>query len=46
MMHQKTIDNLIDIKEIYLEPVIKGYARGREILAKYPEAQIIEVPSH
>ncbi len=45
-MHQKTVANLIDIKEIYLEPVIREYARGREILAKYPEANIIEVPSH
>jgi spore photoproduct lyase len=46
MIHNKTINELIDIKEIYLEPLIKDYNRGREILAKYPEAKIIEVPSH
>lgn len=46
MMHHKTVDTLIDIKEIYLEPEIKNYLRGQEILAKYPDAKIIEVPSH
>ncbi len=46
MMHHKTIDTLIDIKEIYLEPEIKNYLRGNEILAKYPDTKIIEVPSH
>jgi spore photoproduct lyase family protein len=46
MLHTKTIDALIDIKEIYLEPEIRNYARGLEILEKYPEANLIEVPSH
>ncbi len=46
MMHYKTIESLIDIKDIYLEPEIKNYPRGQEILAKYPEAEITEVPSH
>jgi hypothetical protein len=46
MLHNKTIENLLDIKEIYLEPEIRNYTRGLEILAKYPEVNIIEVPSH
>ncbi len=46
MMHNKTIETLLDIKEIYLEPEIKNYLRGRQILARYPDANIIEVPSH
>lgn len=46
MMHQKPINDLIDIKEIYLEPTIKEYARGREILAKYPQEKFIEASSH
>ncbi len=39
-MHNKTIETLLDIKEIYLEPEIKNYLRGRQILAKYPDANI------
>lgn len=45
-MHQKTIEHLIDIKEIYLEPVVREFTRGKEILQKYHDAKIIEVPSH
>ena len=39
-------DRLIDVKRIYLEPRVEGYARGREILARFPEAERIEVKSH
>jgi len=46
MLHEKTIDHLLTIHEIYHEPNVLGYARGREILAKYPEAKLIEVASH
>lgn len=46
MLHNKTIDELLSIREIYLEPAVRDYARGREILAKYPEAKLTEVPSH
>ncbi|MDP9365126.1 MAG: spore photoproduct lyase family protein [Chloroflexota bacterium] len=31
---------------IYLEPAVTGYARGREILARFPDAERVEVPSH
>src|SRR5215217_620731 len=37
---------LIDIDTIYFEPVIEEYARGREILANYPDAKCIPVASH
>src|SRR3712207_7656066 len=30
----------------YHEPAVGGYARGREILARFPDAERIEVPSH
>lgn len=46
MLHNKTIEDLLQIKEIYLEPEVRNYARGREVLAKYPDAKLIEVPSH
>jgi spore photoproduct lyase family protein len=29
-----------------MEPLVREYARGMEILRRYPEAKIIEVPSH
>ena len=46
MLHNKTIEDLLNIREIYLEPAVREYARGKEILTKYPEAKLIEVPSH
>ncbi len=46
MLHNKTIHDLLDIKEIYLEPEVKKLKRGLEILNKYPDATLIEVPSH
>ncbi|WP_295771755.1 spore photoproduct lyase family protein [uncultured Mucilaginibacter sp.] len=46
MLHEKTIDQLLTIHEIYHEPNIREFARGREILAKYPDAKLIEVPAH
>ncbi len=32
--------------KIYHEPAVTGYARGREILARFPDAERVEVPSH
>jgi len=37
---------LIDVEKIYLEPTVETYARGREILARYPDAERIPVASH
>jgi spore photoproduct lyase family protein len=37
---------LIEPGLIYLEPAVEAYPRGREILARYPDARRIEVASH
>lgn len=37
---------LIDIEKIYLEPAAETYARGREVLARFPDAERILVASH
>ena len=37
---------LLDVGRIYHEPDVAGYVRGREILARFPEAERVEVPSH
>jgi hypothetical protein len=46
MLHNKTIDDLLEIKKIYYEPEVKNYIRGQEILDNYPDAELIEIPSH
>lgn len=46
MLHNKTIEDLLQIKEIYLAPDVRNYIRGQEILAKYPDAALTEVPSY
>ncbi|WP_066341083.1 spore photoproduct lyase family protein [Azohydromonas lata] len=38
--------SLLRIQTIYMEPAVEDYARGRDILARFPDAQRIEVPSH
>jgi spore photoproduct lyase family protein len=40
------IDHLLDVRRIYLEPAVADFARGREILARFPAAERVEVPSH
>ena len=37
---------LLQIQQVYYEPAILDYQRGQEILAKYPDAELIEVESH
>jgi len=37
---------LLDIARIYLEPAVENHARGREILARFPDAERIPVASH
>ena len=37
---------VLDVKTIYYEPAVLDFARGRQILAEYPAAERIEVPSH
>src|SRR4030095_4087451 len=38
--------DILEIDTIYLEPAVDSYARGREVLAHYPQARRITVPSH
>jgi len=40
------VARLLDVSTIYLEPAVQEHARGREILARFPEAERIEVSSH
>lgn len=40
------ISKLIAIDQIYLEPDVKQFKRGVEILSKFPDADLIEVNSH
>jgi spore photoproduct lyase family protein len=37
---------LLRVRTIYHEPSVASYARGREILDRFPDAERIEVPSH
>lgn len=37
---------LLRVEKIYHEPAVVGYERGREILARFPDATRVEVPSH
>src|SRR3712207_1975719 len=43
---QKLAGGLLRVERIYLEPSVVEYERGREILACFPDAQRVEVPSH
>lgn len=46
MLHEKTIDHLLTIHAIYHEPDAFEFKRGKEILAKYPDAALIQVTAH
>ena len=37
---------LLDVGTIYHEPGVEKFARGREILERFPHARRVEVPSH
>ena len=37
---------LLDIRRIYVEPAAAELPRGKEILARFPQAQLVEVESH
>ena len=37
---------LIDPKLIYLEPAVRDYACGRDVLTRFPNAELVEVASH
>ncbi|MEU6725653.1 spore photoproduct lyase family protein [Nonomuraea wenchangensis] len=37
---------LLDIRRVYVEPEAAGLPRGQEILARFPDAELVEVGSH
>jgi spore photoproduct lyase len=37
---------LLRVGRIYHEPAVQKFARGREILDRFPGAELVEVPSH
>ncbi|WIE55349.1 spore photoproduct lyase family protein [Curtobacterium sp. MCBD17_003] len=37
---------LLDVRRIYAEPAALAMPRGAEILAEWPDAEVVEVPSH
>jgi spore photoproduct lyase family protein len=37
---------LLRVGRIYLEPAVHEYARGRQIMDRFPAADLVEVPSH
>jgi spore photoproduct lyase family protein len=37
---------LFDIQTIYMEPAVETYERGRQVLARFPGATRVTVPSH
>jgi hypothetical protein len=39
-------NTLIDPKLVYLEPDVRTFARGQEILTRFPDAERVEVASH
>ena len=41
-----SVPTILDVRRIYLEPAAEGYARGREILARFPDAERVPVRSH
>lgn len=40
------LDRLLKVSRIYLEPEVERFTRGRDILARFPDAERIEVRSH
>ena len=40
------MSDLLDIRRIYVEPAAAELPRGKEILARYPDAERVEVESH
>jgi len=37
---------LLDVRRLYVEPAVEEYERGRQVLARYPDAERVEVASH
>jgi spore photoproduct lyase family protein len=37
---------LLQVRSIYAEPAALASARGRQVLSRFPDAEVVEVPSH
>jgi spore photoproduct lyase len=40
------VNSIVDVETIYHEPSVPAIPRGQQILARFPDAKRIEVPSH
>jgi spore photoproduct lyase len=45
-MAMTALERMLDVTRIYHEPDIGNYPRASQILARFPEAERVEVPSH
>ncbi len=41
-----TLERLLDVRRIYVEPAAAALGRGQEVLARFPAAERVEVDSH
>jgi spore photoproduct lyase family protein len=39
-------DRLLRVRRIYAEPAAAASPRGRQVMARFPDADVVEVPSH
>ena len=39
-------DRMLRVRHIYAEPAALASPRGRQVLARFPDAEVVEVPSH
>ena len=39
-------NRLLQVRRIYAEPAAADSARGRQVLGRFPDAEVVEVPSH
>jgi spore photoproduct lyase len=46
MPSHAAVSPLLDVRQLWLEPGVRDLARGREILARFPDAEQVEVDSH
>jgi hypothetical protein len=41
-----SLGRLLQVRQIYAEPEARDSERGRQVLARFPDAEVVEVPSH
>ncbi|TQN37362.1 hypothetical protein FHU33_4009 [Blastococcus colisei] len=44
--HVPVDDRLLRVRQIYAEPAAASSPRGRQVIARFPDAEVVEVPSH